>query len=129
MMSQAADILLVDDTANNLHLLIPVLSEHGYKVRVAPNGARALRAVSKKKPDLILLDILMPEMSGFEVCQQLKMNKETADIPVVFISALQDDAEKTAAFSEGGAGYITKPVNEMEILTCIKTQLALRHIN
>jgi two-component system sensor histidine kinase/response regulator len=122
------DILLVDDTPNNIHLISSVLSEYGYKIRVATNGLRALKAVKAKVPDLILLDILMPGMSGFEVCSALKSKNETQDIPILFISALKNEAEKTAAFSEGGVGYISKPVNEKELISNIKTQLELSRL-
>ncbi len=103
-----ADILLVDDTRDNLLLLATMLSEAGYKVRKAINGTLALGAVEVAKPDLILLDINMPNLNGYEVCRRLKANQQTVDIPVIFISALDEVLDKVKAFEVGGVDYITK---------------------
>jgi len=91
------NILAVDDTPVNLHLLAKMLSEQGYKVRITPNGKLALKSVSINPPDLILLDILMPQMDGYEVCQRLKADERTRDIPIIFISALSEAFDKVKA--------------------------------
>lgn len=122
----SADILIVDDTLANLQLLANILKEDGYKVRPAINGNLALRAVAQKKPDLILLDIKMPEMDGYQVCQTLKENPDTHDIPVIFISALSDANDKVRAFSMGGVDYLTKPFQFEEVKARVATHLQLR---
>ncbi len=119
-------ILVVDDVPANLQLLSGMLREQGYKVRPAPSGALALEAARHTPPDLILLDINMPGMNGFEVCRRLKADPILADIPVLFISALDDAADKVRAFEEGGQDYITKPFQVEEVLARVKTHLALR---
>lgn len=121
-----ADILIVDDTLANLQLLASLLKEEGYKVRPANNGALALQAVAQKKPDLILLDIKMPEMNGYEVCAELKANPETKNIPVLFISALNDVADKLKAFNVGGLDYINKPFQFEEVKARVSTHLQLK---
>jgi PAS domain S-box-containing protein len=120
-----ADILLVDDTRDNLLLLATMLSEAGYKVRKAINGTLALGAVEVAKPDLILLDINMPNLNGYEVCRRLKANQQTVDIPVIFISALDEVLDKVKAFEVGGVDYITKPFQMQEVLVRVKNQLTL----
>jgi putative two-component system response regulator len=122
----SADILVVDDTLANLQLLANILKEDGYKVRPAINGNLALRAVAQKKPDLILLDIKMPEMDGYQVCQALKENPETKDIPVIFISALSDTSDKVKAFNMGGVDYLTKPFQFEEVKARVATHLQLK---
>ncbi|MDI1277934.1 MAG: two-component system response regulator [Methylobacter sp.] len=121
-----ADILIVDDTLANLQLLSTLLKEEGYKVRPANNGAMALQAVATKKPDLILLDIKMPEMSGYEVCTALKDNPETKNIPVLFISALNDVTDKIQAFNVGALDYINKPFQFEEVKARVATHLQLK---
>lgn len=123
-----SDILVVDDTPTNLRLLSGMLSEQGYKVRVIPNGVLALEAVQAAPPDLILLDINMPGLNGYQVCQQLKANKETCDIPIIFISALDEVLDKVKAFAVGGVDYITKPFQLEEVLARIKNHLALQNL-
>jgi two-component system, NtrC family, sensor kinase len=123
-----ADLLVVDDTADNLRLLSTMLSEHGYKVRKVISGQLALRVVSVAPPDLILLDINMPQMNGYEVCEQLKANPQTSEIPVIFISALDDVWDKVKAFEVGGVDYISKPFQGEEVLARVKHQLALRSL-
>ena len=118
-------ILIVDDTPDNLRLLAGLLEEEGYDVRPASSGARALSAVQADLPDLILLDIKMPEMPGYEVCERLKSDTRTRDIPVIFISALQDTSEKIKGFALGGVDYITKPFQAEEVLARVETHLAL----
>ncbi len=121
-------ILVVDDNPDNLRLLSGILDEHHYKIRLAPNGERALATVRKEAPGLILLDIMMPVMDGFEVCGKLKEDKETAGIPVIFISALHETIEKVKAFSLGGVDYITKPFKSEEVLARVRTHLNLRFL-
>lgn len=121
-------ILIVDDTPDNLRLLANILTEQGYKVRPAPGGVRALATIQKELPDLILLDIVMPDIGGYEVCQQLKADERTHDIPVIFISALDDVFDKMTAFSVGGVDYITKPFEQTEVLARVKTHLSLRQL-
>lgn len=119
-------ILIVDDNPNNLRLLITLLSEQGYETRPANNGARALNTVQKQKPDLILLDINMPEMDGYEVCRQLKAMPETADIPVLFISANDELHDKVKGFDVGGVDYISKPFEPQELFARVRTHLQLK---
>jgi signal transduction histidine kinase len=119
-------ILIVDDVPANLQLLSGMLAERGYKVRPAPSGPLALEAARRSPPELILLDINMPHMDGFEVCRRLKADPHLADIPVLFISALGDAADKVRAFAEGGQDYITKPFHVEEVLARVMTHLALR---
>lgn len=123
-----ADILVVDDTPENLHLLSTMLSERGYKVRSVTKGMTGLRGAIAAPPDLILLDINMPEMNGYEVCEQLKANELTRDIPIIFISALGDVLDKVKAFSAGGVDFITKPFQIEEVLARIQTHLTLRRL-
>jgi signal transduction histidine kinase len=118
-------ILIVDDTPANLRLLSGMLAEQGYKVRSVINGQMALTAAQAAPPDLILLDIRMPEMSGYEVCEHLKAEEQTRDIPIVFISALDATEDKVKAFATGGVDYITKPFQLEEVLARVETHLAL----
>ena len=120
-----ADILIVDDTPANLQVLSNVLKEHGHKVRAVPNGLLALRAVESRQPDLILLDINMPEMDGYEVCRRLKADPATAAIPIIFISALNETLDKVKAFELGAADYITKPFQFEEVQARVSVQLKL----
>ncbi|HEY9850068.1 MAG TPA: EAL domain-containing protein [Leptolyngbyaceae cyanobacterium] len=120
------DILIVDDTPANLRFLAAILSEEGYHVRKALNGQMALTACQAVLPDLILLDIMMPELDGYEVCRQLKADEKTNKIPVIFLSALDDALDKVKAFQVGGIDYITKPFHSAEVLARIENQLSLR---
>ena len=124
-----ADLLVVDDTPDNLRLLSTLLSEQGYKVRKVISGQLALRVVTVAPPDLILLDINMPQMNGYEVCEKLKANPETSEIPVIFISALDEVLDKVKAFAVGGVDYITKPFQWEEVLARVKNQLTLRSLS
>jgi diguanylate cyclase (GGDEF)-like protein len=123
---QDISILVVDDIADNLRILSNTLTKQGYQVRCARNGTTALMGVSKILPDLILLDIKMPDLDGYEVCQQLKQNIHTRDIPIIFLSALDDVIDKVKAFEAGGVDYITKPFQVKEVLARVKNQLALQ---
>ncbi|MDM8515703.1 response regulator [Desulfobacterales bacterium HSG16] len=119
-------ILIVDDIPENLRLLTMILKAEGYNVRQLRNGKMVMSSALSSLPDLILLDILMPEIDGYEVCLQLKAQEKTCDIPIIFISALDQAASKTKAFAVGGVDYITKPFQEEEVLARVKTHLALR---
>lgn len=123
-----ADLLIVDDTPNNLRLLSSMLTEKGYKVRKAVDGKGALKAIEVVKPDLILLDIRMPEMDGYQVCQILKADARTQDIPVIFISALDETVDKVRAFNVGGVDYITKPFQAPEVLARVANHLQIYHL-
>src|SRR5436190_8099191 len=121
----AASILIVDDTPANLQVLAGMLKDGGYKVRPVPSGKLALLAAKREPPDLILLDINMPEMNGYEVCEQLKADELLAGIPVIFISALTDQLDKVKAFATGGLDYITKPFQMEELHARVETHLKL----
>lgn len=121
-----ANILIVDDIPANLRLLAKILESQGYMVRKSLNGRMALQAVLRNPPDIILLDINMPEMNGYEVCQQLKASPATAEIPIIFISALDQVDEKVKAFELGAVDYITKPFQEKEVLMRVKNQLLIQ---
>jgi len=123
-----ASILLVDDNPVNLRLLSDILGAEGYAVRAAADGPLALKAVASRAPDLILLDINMPGMDGIEVCERLKEEEAWRAIPVIFISALNDTADKLRGFSAGGVDYITKPFAAEEVLARVRTHLALRDL-
>ncbi|MEQ8961412.1 MAG: response regulator [Coleofasciculus sp. C2-GNP5-27] len=98
-------ILVIDDIPDNLHLLTEMLTQQGYKIRIIPNGKLALKSVAKNPPDLILLDIVMPDMDGYQVCQQLKASAKTQNIPVIFLSGLNETFDKVKAFEMGGVDY------------------------
>ena len=125
----AGDILIVDDTPVNLRLLSKMLVKQAYKVRAAPDGLLALTSAQAIPPDLILLDIKMPDMNGYEVCEALKADPRTRDIPIIFISALDQAEDKVKAFTFGGVDYITKPFQVEEVLARVETHLALRHLH
>src|SRR5919202_1703705 len=122
------NILAIDDTPANLRLLVGILTEQGYKVRAVPSGKLALSGVSQSPPDLILLDIMMPEMDGYEVCSKLKADETTKEIPVIFISAINEVLDKVKAFAVGGVDYITKPFQVEEVLARVETHLAVRSL-
>lgn len=122
------NILVVDDTPENLRLLSTMLSQRGYAPRCVINGQMALRACNSNPPDLILLDIMMPEMNGYEVCENLKNNPITRDIPVIFISAKDEVFDKVNAFAVGGVDYISKPFQFEEVLVRIESHLTLRKL-
>lgn len=119
-------ILIVDDTPDNLYLLSAMLTEQGYNVRCVINGSSAIMVAIADPPDLILLDIRMPQMSGYDVCKKLKSSERTRDIPVIFLSASNEVFDKIQAFEVGGLDYITKPFQIREVLVRIKNQLNLQ---
>ena len=123
-----ADILAIDDTPENLALLSQMLRGKNYKVRSVTKGSTAIRGAKAVPPDLILLDVKMPEMNGYEVCQQLKADDRTKDIPIIFISALGDVFDKVRAFEVGGVDYITKPFQVEEVLARLNTHLTIRNL-
>jgi sigma-B regulation protein RsbU (phosphoserine phosphatase) len=123
-----AGILVVDDTPANLQVLAGMLKDRGYKVRPVPSGKLALLAARRDPPDLILLDIDMPEMSGYEVCEHLKADKTLTGIPVIFISALTEQLDKVKAFAMGGVDYLTKPFQMEELHARVETHLNLRRL-
>lgn len=120
------NILVVDDTPDNVRLLAAMLTHEGYEVRKALNGRMAITACNSVLPDLILLDINMPEMNGYEVCQQLKADRQTQEVPVIFISALDDVLDKVKAFNIGGVDFISKPFQGAEVISRVENQLNLR---
>lgn len=124
----APSILVVDDTIANLQLLGGMLKEHGYRVRPVPSGPLALQAAHRDPPDLILLDITMPEMNGYEVCARLKADPQLSGIPVVFISALGETMDKVKAFAIGGVDYVTKPFQCDEVRARVATHLSVRRL-
>lgn len=128
MKPDAGNILIVDDTLENLQLLTDLLTQQGYKVRPAPSGQLALSGARAITPDLILLDINMPQMDGYEVCSRLKEIESTQNVPVIFISALGETMDKVKAFKTGGVDYITKPFQIEEVLARIKTHLTISNL-
>lgn len=125
---QKANILVVDDKPDNLRLLSAMLAQLGYEVRKVINGQTALKTAQAAPPDLILLDIMMPDMNGYEVCQHLKASVQTRDVPVIFISALDEVLDKVKAFAVGGVDYITKPFSEEEVFARVENNLTIRRL-
>ena len=123
------DILVVDDNPASLQLLKDILNRAGCHVRPAPNGIIALRSVEFKLPDLILLDVKMPDIDGYEVCRRLKSNEKSHDIPVIFISGLSETTQRVHGFNVGGVDYIAKPFEPEEVLARVKTHLRLRELS
>ncbi len=119
-------ILIVDDVTKNIQLVASFLKQAGYDINFALNGKDALRHISRERFDLILLDIMMPEMDGLEVCHKIKSSKESKDIPVIFLTAKSDAESINAAFEVGGVDYITKPFNRTELLARVRTHLELQ---
>ena len=129
MSSRRPSILVVDDQPDNLRTLAAILGAEGYKVRKAVSGEIALETASSQPPDLILLDIRMPQMDGYTVCFSLKASDTTREIPVIFLSALGDTADKVKAFAFGAVDYITKPFQAEEVIARVKHQLRLQKIS
>jgi len=121
-------VMIVDDSAENLRLLENMLTARGYGVLALPSGAMALRAAKKAPPDIILLDINMPDMDGYEVCRHIKENQELSEIPIIFISALDSQSNKIDAFKAGGVDYITKPFNMEEADARIGNHLKIAYL-
>ncbi len=121
-------ILIVDDTLQNIQVLGTVLREQNYQINVAQNGIQALEMVEKVEPDLILLDVMMPEMDGFEACQRLKADEKTREIPIIFLTAKVETEDVVHGFEIGAIDYVTKPFNAIELLARVKTHLELRRL-
>jgi len=128
LQSQTSNILIVDDMPANVLLLARMLTERGYKPRPVLSGKLALQAARAEPPDLILLDINMPEMNGYEVCERLKADEALKEIPVIFISALSETIDKVKAFHVGGVDYVTKPFQFEEVYARVQTHLQLRRL-
>jgi len=126
--SPKSSIFLVDDTPTNLEILVQVFDKQGYEVFVATDGESALEQISATRPDLILLDVMMPGLDGFETCQRLKANPATADIPVIFMTALTETLDKVKGFQVGAVDYVTKPIQHEEVLARVTTHLKLRSL-
>jgi DNA-binding response OmpR family regulator len=122
-------VLIIDDKPDNIHLLAQVLQEEGFHVRSSTNADHALMTIYKKKPDIILLDIMMPGVDGFELCKTIKQDSKLNDIPIIFLSALDDLENKLTGFDLGGIDYITKPFHIDEIVARVKIHLQLRKKN
>lgn len=121
-------ILVVDDTPTNIQVLFDLLDASGYRVAIAKSGEVALKRLQSSVPDLILLDVMMPGIDGFETCQQIKANPQTADIPIIFMTALSDTVDKVKGLKLGAVDYITKPIQHEEVLARIKVHLQLHHL-
>jgi DNA-binding response OmpR family regulator len=119
-------ILVVDDQPANLKVLLSFLQKHQFKTRIADTGERALRALEQELPDLILLDVMMPGMDGFETCRRIRADEKSADIPIIFMTALDSVEDKVMGFEAGGNDYITKPYQQAEVLARINTHIGLR---
>lgn len=122
------NILIVDDIPDNLKVLGAILKESGYKIRPVTSGMLALQVAEKEKPDMILLDVMMPDMDGYEVCRRLKENKNLSDVPVIFITALNATNDIKKSFQAGGVDYITKPFKKEELLARVNSHIQLAHI-
>jgi len=125
---QQDTLLIVDDTPENIGVLFECLADQNFKIFVAENGSDALEIAKEKRPDLILLDILMPGINGFETCRQLKNIPQTEDIPVIFMTALSETSDKVKGFQLGAVDYVTKPFQQEEVLARIKTHLSIRQL-
>jgi len=123
-----ATILLVDDNTTNLNILLDYLHAQAYKVLIAPNGEQALHQLQHTRPDLILLDVMMPGIDGFETCRRLKANDAVKDIPVIFMTALSETVDKITGFQVGGVDYITKPFQHEEVLARVNAHLTIRKL-
>ena len=122
------EVMVIDDNPASLNLLTEILKAHGYRVRQASSGVLALQSVAEEMPDMILLDVKMPDMDGYEVCRRLKSDERARKIPVIFISALGETTEKVEGFKVGGVDYITKPFGVEEVLARVRNHLALRNM-
>jgi two-component system, OmpR family, alkaline phosphatase synthesis response regulator PhoP len=121
-------ILIVDDNHQNCELLDAYLSDQGYQIEMAFDGQQALDAVAKSQPDVILLDIMMPKLSGYEVCKRLKSDPATRNISIIVVTALAEMGDIEKAVNAGANDFLTKPVNKIELTTRVKTLLELRHV-
>jgi DNA-binding response OmpR family regulator/DNA-binding CsgD family transcriptional regulator len=125
---QTSTVLAVDDTPANLGVVFQILRDAAYKVLLAQNGASALSLMTETRPDIVLLDVQLPGMDGFEICRRIKANPDTADIPVLFLTVSDDPAAKVRGFDVGGVDYLTKPIEPAELLARLNTHLTLRNL-
>jgi two-component system alkaline phosphatase synthesis response regulator PhoP len=125
---EVANILVVDDNEQNLELLQAYLEDVHCRTIPARDGIEALEIIKKSKPDLVLLDVMMPKMSGFEVCRRIKNNPETADLPVIMVTALNELRDIERAIESGTDDFLSKPVNKLELITRVKTMLKLKNL-
>ncbi|MCX6133290.1 MAG: response regulator [Ignavibacteriales bacterium] len=125
---RGGNILIVDDTLDNLRLLSQMLTAGGHSVRAAKSGREALASIQAAKPDMVLLDIKLPDLSGYEVCTLLKADVATRDVPIMFLSSLDEIKDKLHGFEVGGIDYVTKPFHEQEVLARVQTQVNLSHL-
>ena len=121
-------ILIVDDNPSNLKVLYTYLIDAGFEVLVAEDGETGIEVVSHSQPELILLDVMMPDLDGFEVCRRLKANPQTKDIPVIFLTALSETINKLKGFEVGGVDYITQPIENQEVVARVRTHLILTRL-
>jgi len=126
---KTAIILVVDDNEQNLELLQAYLEDFECRTIPAKDGIEALEIIKKSKPDLVLLDVMMPKMSGFEVCRRIKNNPQTADLPVIMVTALNELGDIERAIESGTDDFLSKPVNKLELITRVKTMLKLKHLS
>lgn len=126
--TERTSILIVDDNPQNLELLEAYLEELDADVRKAVDGLEALAAVEQRQPDIILLDVMMPRMSGYQACVKLKSNPNTRDIPIVMVTALNEIADVERAVESGANDFLTKPVNKLELVTRVKSLLSVRQL-
>ncbi len=129
MGASQAKILVVDDTETNIKLLRALLKGAGYEVVIATCGTEALTAAGSENPDIILLDIMMPDLTGFEVCQRLRSSPDTRQTPIVFLTALHEMEDHMRAMDVGGDDILTKPINKLELLTRVKSLLRVRALS
>ena len=127
-MTQISRVLIADDNLQNCELLDAYLADEPYEIAMAYDGQAALAKVAEFQPDLILLDIMMPKLSGYEVCQQLRKQPATRDIPVLMVTALNEMGDIEKAVQAGADDFLTKPVNRIELLTRVKSLLRVRHL-
>ncbi len=121
-------VLIADDNHQNCELLDAYLADEGFQIEMAYDGQQALDAVAKSQPDVILLDIMMPKMSGYEVCQRLKTDPKTRNISIIMVTALAEMGDIEKAVNAGANDFLTKPVNKLELTTRVRTLLELRHV-
>jgi len=122
-------VLVVDDNEQNLELIRAYLDDFECETVAAYDGVEALEVVAEKAPDLVLLDVMMPKMSGFEVCRRLKNNSETEDIPIIMVTALNEFGDIERGIDSGADDFVSKPVNRLELLTRVRTMLKLKHLS
>ncbi|HMQ51502.1 MAG TPA: response regulator [Anaerolineae bacterium] len=121
-------LLIVDDNLKNLKVLLDLLKDHGFDISVARNGEETLERAGRRPPDLILLDVMMPGLDGFETCRRLKANETTREIPIIFMTALTDVESKLKGFEAGGVDYVTKPLEYQEVIARLNTHLTIRRL-